>query len=133
MDIAALRALLDVPGGHPVSGAYGSDAGIVAGQLNALDGARSKNSMTGDEVFAATDVAEFGALSAHKQLLWLSFCGRVSISPAGASNVALVVWVFGSESATVAALVAERTEEISWATENFLGFVSPGHVMEARL
>jgi len=130
MDIAKVKTLLASP--HPESGAWAEADVDAAAQFNAVDMTRVKPGMTGDEVFAATDAAEFGALTEHKQQLWMAFCGRDSINPAGESNVALVKWVFGDTSTTLTALAAARTEAISLAMNEGLGTVLPGHIENAR-
>ena len=130
MDIAAIKILLATP--HPVSGAWNEDDALAADQFNAEDIVHVKASMSGDEVFAATDAGEFSGLTDHKQQLWMAFCGRSNIDPAGASNVALVNWVFGTTSATLTALASARNEMISLATQEGLGFVRTGHVAQAR-
>lgn len=118
--------------GHPGTGAYDADPVIAAGQLNAVNRTKNRASMSGDELFAATDSTEFASLTVEKKANWLSFCGRDTINPFGASNVAFVQWVFGGGSTTVASLAASRTTEAGRAEELGIGFVRPGHVTEAR-
>ena len=71
MDIAKLKTLLASP--HPMTGMWEADDTLAAGQFNAEDITRIKTSMSGDEVFGATVVADFGGLTEHKQQLWLAF------------------------------------------------------------
>jgi len=130
MDITKLKTLLASP--HPISGPWNADDALAAAQFNVENITPIKSSMSGDEVFAATDAVEFGGLVEHKQQLWMAFCGRDSINPAGVSNVALVSWVFGGGSATLTALKEVRKEKISLAVREGLGFVYPGHVENAR-
>jgi len=130
-DIAKLKTLL--ASDHPVSGAWDADDALAAAQGNVVDMTRVRPSLSGDAVFAATDETEFGNLSAHKQIIWLALCGRDSIDPSGASNVALVNWVFGAASATLTALAAARTEAVSLFTKEGLGTVAPGHIENARM
>lgn len=108
-----------------------TDAEAVV-SLNTEDRTRVKLSMTGDAVFAATDTTEFGDLTDHKRLAWLALCGRSNIDPAGVANVALVNWVFGLASATLAALATARTDTISRAVELGLGYIYEGHIQQAR-
>ena len=115
-----------------VRGYSGMSDEQVAGSLNAVNRTKNLASFSGDELFAATDGTEFAALTDAKKQLWVSFCGRDSISPFGASNVAFVQWVFGGGSTTVSSLSALRTETVSRAVELGIGFVSPGSVQEAR-
>lgn len=105
----------------------------VAADLNTVYRTVNKTSLSGDELFAATDSAEFAALTDHQESLWVSFCGRSSVDPFGASNVAFVQYIFGGGSTTVANLNALRTESVSRAFELGLGSVRPGDVTQARL
>lgn len=100
--------------------------------LNTAYRTRNRTSMTGDEVFSnVASRADWDALTDHKQLAFLSLCGRDTIDPFGAANVELVKSVFGDASATVANLSAARVESITRAVE--LGVrVGPGLVEEAR-
>jgi len=120
--------------GDPLERGYSAmtDAEAAA-DLNTEYRTRNLDSVTGDECFSATDPTEFGALTDHKQDVWVSFCGRDSIDPFGAANVAFVQWVFGQGSDTLAALAGIRTEAQSRADELGLGYVKPGHVENARL
>ena len=129
-DIAKLKTLLATP--HPVSGAWSEDDAEAAAQFNAEDISHIKDSLSGEQIFAVTVTAEFAALTEHKQLMWMSFCARDSIDPEGSANVALVQWVFGAGSATLAALAVARTELISLATQEGLGTVYTGHIQQAR-
>lgn len=94
-----------------------SNAQVAAG-LNAANRTVQKRSLSGDEVFQATDSGEWAALSATKRLEWLTFCGRASIDPFGAANVALVQELFaGLSGDTIANLVSLRSETISRGAE----------------
>jgi len=100
--------------------------------LNAVNRTRNRTSMTGDEMFAPTDAAEWQNLSAANQLLWVSFCGRSEFDPFGGANVAFVTDLFSAGSATLTALAAARVETISRAQELGLRRVKLGHVFNAR-
>ncbi len=130
MNIAKIKTLLASP--HPESGAWDAIDAAAAVQFNVVDMTRVKPGMSGDEVFAATDATEFGELTDHKQQIWVAFCGRDTIDPSGASNVALVAWVFGGTSDTLEALAAARTEVVSLAIGEGLGVVKTGHIQRAR-
>ena len=108
-----------------------SDAEAAA-DLNTVYRTRNKTSMTGDEVFGATDATEFAALTDAKQQMWISFCGKDSIDPTGTANIAFLQWVFGVGSDTGSALLALRAESISRAVELGLGEVRVGDVERAR-
>lgn len=90
------------------------------------------SSISGDDAFGATDGAEFAALTDTKKQLWLAWCGRDSIDPFQAANVAFVNWIYGAGSATITALAALRKRNISRAAELGLGSVKVGTVQEAR-
>jgi len=105
----------------------------VAVSLNTVDRERNLASITGDIAFSATDGAEFAALSATKQQLWLAFCGRETINPFGTSNVAFVQWIFGAGSTTVSNLANVRKEPVSRGNELGIGLVRPGDVNQARI
>lgn len=78
------------------------------------------NSISGDDVFGATDAAEFGSLTDHKQLLWLSFCSRQTIDPFGAANVAFVQFIFGGGSLSISNLQALRNrQQPRWKANGF--------------
>lgn len=125
--------IIELAGNHPGTGdPYDVDAVIATGQLNAVNREVNKSAMSGDELFAATDETQFVGLSGHKQSAWLAFCGRESIDPFGAANVALVTWVFGTGSATFVTLAEIRKTSVSRAVELGLGLIKPGHVEEAR-
>ena len=130
MDIAKLKTLLATP--HPVSGAWNEDDALAADQFNTANITHIKDRLSGEQIFAVTNTIEFAALTEHKQLMWLSFCSRDSIDPAGSANVAFVQWVFGAGSATIAALVVARAELISLTTQEGLGTIYTGHIQQAR-
>ncbi len=96
----------------------------VVDDLNTLYRTRDRASMTGDEVFAATDATQYNALTAANKLLWVAFCGRDIIDPFGTANVAFVTDVFGAPSDTLTALATARVESISRAVEIGIGAVT---------
>lgn len=129
-NISIIKTELD---GDPLTRGYsGMTDEQVAEDLNTVYRTINKTSLSGDELFAATDSAEFAALTDHQESLWVSFCGRSSIDPFGASNVAFVQYVFGGGSTTVSNLNSLRTESVSRAAELGVGVVRPGEVTEAR-
>lgn len=104
----------------------------VAASLNTENRTVNKTTMSGDEVFQATDSAEWGLLLEPAKSQWLAFCGRDSIDPYGAANVAFVQTVFGGGSATVTNLQALRVQTVSRAAELGLGTVTENNVFKAR-
>lgn len=129
-NIAALKA--ELLAGHPGTGAYNADDELAAGEGNVVNRTRNKTSVTGDEIFDATDGPEFSALSDLKKQLWLAFCGRETIDPFGSANVAFVQFLFGGGSTTIGNLGPLRIDSVSRFVELGLGFISPGHITEAR-
>lgn len=99
---------------------------------------RNRTSMSGDEIFQATDPGEFNGLptgsgnTADDQGHWLAFCGRETIDPFAVANVELVNSIFGDPSATRTNLIAARVESITRAVELGIAFVKVGHVAVAR-
>lgn len=77
---------------------------------------RNLSSLSGDVMFAATDGAEFAALTDLKKQLWVSFTSKDSIDPFASANVAFVQWIFGGGSTTVSDLAALRTEDVDRVT-----------------
>lgn len=131
-NIIALKAELD---SDPLGRGYALMTDFeVAESLNAVNRDIQRSLLSGDEVFNVTDSTEFGGLTAHKQLLWLSFSARADIDPFGAANVGFVQFIFGGGSATAAALVSLRTvtNGQSRAQEINLGTVREGTVAAAR-
>ena len=130
MNIAALKAELDA--GHPDTGAYTTgNPETAAAELNAVNRTKNKSSLTGDEMFDATVIADWAGLTDHQQQLWVAFTSKDSIDPFGVANVAFVTNLFGAGSDTLTALAALRKDDVSRAVELGLGEVKPGHVTEA--
>ena len=131
MNYTALKAEIDA--GHPDTGAYDADSAIAAQQINAANRTRIKASMTGSEIFAATDSAEFDGLTAAKKDLWLAFCAIDNQNPeAGGLAQLFTVSIFGGGSTTVSTLGSIREESISRSTELGLGTVKQVHIDKAR-
>lgn len=136
MDYQALKA--ELLAGHPDTGAYDADDQVAADQLNAVNRQINKESLAGDEIFTATVPAEYNALDTgsgntpDQQGHWLAFCGRDEIDPFATANVQFVTDMFGSGSATLAALNVLRRENVSRAVELGLGRVNAGDIGIAR-
>lgn len=71
----------------------------------------NRTSVSGDELFQATDSTDWAGLSDAQKSQWLALCGRDNLDPFGAANVALVTNIFGGGSDTVTALQALRVEQ----------------------
>jgi hypothetical protein len=92
----------------------------------------NKTSLSGDEMFNAADTGEQNALTDSQKSQWLALCGRDSIDPFGAANVALVVQLFGGGSATVTALQALRVNSVLRYRDAGFSQVIPADVTRAR-
>ena len=130
MDYIALKAELDA--GHPDTGAYSVDNATAAAELNAVNRTVPRGSMNGDEIFAATDNAEFAGLTDHKQQLWVSFTSKDIINAYDATNIDFLDYIFGAGSTTKTTLAGLRTEPISRAAELGLDIPNASHVEYAR-
>ena len=132
MSVSKIRAEID---DDPlVRGYAGMTDQQVADDLNTAYRSRLRSSMSGDEIFQATDETEFSNLAANsrKQDMWVSFCGRSAIDPTATANVAFVEWIFGNPSTTRSNLIAARSETITRAEELKLGNVTAVSVEQAR-
>lgn len=108
-----------------------SDADAAAA-LNAVNRSVNVYTLTGDDVFGATDAGEFDALTDNARLMWLSFCARQEIDPFAQANLNFVTSIFGAGSITLTALGAIRTKTISRAEELGLGTVEEFDITEVR-
>lgn len=129
MDIAKLKTLLASP--HPVSGAWQADDAAAAAQGNVVDCEENITSLSGNQLFTATNGTEFAALTDAKRSNWISWC-NTDRDPWNEVNVAFVDFIFGDNSATKTALAALRKRAVSLFQKNGLGFVYPGHIENAR-
>ena len=128
MDYQALKTELDA--GHPDTDAE-FDA-LAATEMNAVNRTRNRGSMLGDEIFAATDNAEFGALTDHHQEMWVAFTSKDIIDPFGQSNIDFLDHIFGGSSVTKTTLAGLRTTDVSRATEIGIEEPNASHVTHAR-
>jgi len=129
MDLAALKA--ELTAGHPGTGAYDADDATAAGQLNAVNRTKNLASLTGSEVINAVDAAEFTALSAAEQQQVWDIVHLGTVNPFGI-EATLFTSIFGGGSATITALAAARTEDVSRGVELGLGTAGEGHIAQAR-
>ena len=104
----------------------------AAADLNTVYRTRNRSSMSGDEVYNATDPTEFSGLADVPKQLWMAFCGRTGIDPFATANVETAIQIFGNTSQTVTNLQALRVEDVSRAVELGLGEVKVGHIEQAR-
>ncbi len=103
----------------------------VVDSLNAVDRPRDRTSMSGREVAAGIDNAEYDALGDVQKSQVLALVASDDLDPFGlAANV--IKDIFTAGSATVLALAAARVETVSRAVELGLSRVRAGTVAEAR-
>lgn len=130
MDYNVLKDELD---NDPLARGY---AGFTDEQASADLNTEYRNvpraSMNGDEIFAATDNAEFTGLTDHKQQLWVSFTSKDIINAYEQTNIDFLDFIFGPASTTKTTLSALREETVSRAVELGLGLVKVGDVQFAR-
>lgn len=108
----------------------------VADSMNAKTRTKNRTSLSGDEMFTATDTTEFQWLTDTKRNQWLSFTSK-SADPFAQANIDFVQYIFGAGSQTISNLSALRTYNISRAEElGLLGnsaHVAAAHVAQARI
>lgn len=131
MDIAALAAELAAE--HPETGAYDADGAVAAAQLNAENITADVASVTGQQIFEAVVPADYNALTSDNKLLFGTIIGMGSI-PVNATNTKLALTtMFSGATATLSALSALQTEQVSRATQLKLPTIYEGHVHQARM
>ena len=128
-DIAKLKTLLALP--HPVSDAWEADNAAAAAQGNEVDMEENINSLSGNQLFTATDAGEFVGLSDAKKQLWVSWC-NVDRDPYNAANVAFVNFIFEGGTKTIIALALLRKRPVSLFAKEGVGRVRTGEIAEAR-
>lgn len=107
----------------------------LADLINSLGTNRTviRESMSGRDLFEATDQAEYGALGDSQKLQWLTLSSFDAVDPAPGGNAeALTLALFGGGSTTVATLATRRQQTVSRATELGLPEVKAADVGEAR-
>jgi hypothetical protein len=130
MDFFALRDEINTD--SLTRGYSGMTDAEVADDLNTIYRTRVRTTMSGDEIFSATDSTEFTGLTDHERVLWVSFCGKDNIDPSNATNIAFLDYIFGGSSTTKSTLATLRTENISRAEELGFGFIKEANVAYAR-
>ncbi len=130
MDLVALKVELDA--GHPVTGAYDVDDALAAEELNATNLTRIRTTVTGSEVFNATDDSEYTILSASEKDSWLRLCGIDDIDISNGIAKSLEDTIFGQSTATRSNLISLKTESVSRTTQLGFSRVRSGTVESAR-
>lgn len=129
-DLTALKAEIDT---DPLIRGYAAmDDGQVADSLmNTIDRERNRASMTASEVLNAVVVSDLDAVTAAQQVKFWNLMGIGELNPFGV-EVTILTNIFGSGSATIAALAILRKESVSRAVELGLGSVNVKDVTRAR-
>ncbi len=130
MSIAIYKA--ELAAGHPVTGPYDADDELAAGEMNVVNRTRIRDTVSGSEIFNATDDAEYGALTAADQTTWVGLCGIAQVDTANGVAKSIEASLFGGGTTTRSNLAALRVENISRAVELGLGIAKTGLVEEAR-
>jgi hypothetical protein len=135
MDYQAIKDELDA---DPLAVGY---SGMTDGQVvTALNSTSSpygrtvvKSSLSGADVFKATDSTEFDALTDAQRSEWLSLCAIEGLDPAnGTPAAATATRIFGGGSTTLSNLQSLREEVVGRGTELGFGSVHIGDVQNAR-
>lgn len=126
------RLKIELAAGHPVTGAYDPDNVAAAGQLNAVNRTRPVESVTGQQIFEAVVPEHYNALSADSKQLFLGIIGMGDIPVNGTNTKLALTAMFAGATATLSALAALQTEQVSRAVELGLGIVKVGHVQMVR-
>lgn len=109
------------------------DVAAFASLTDSGYGTQSKASLSGSEIFAATDSTEFGALTPESRNEWLTLCAIDSVDPSnGLPAAATAVRLFGGASTTVSNLNTLRTIPMTRAEELGVGSIVLGDVQNAR-
>ncbi len=139
IDLAALQTELNTDPqtlgyAAPPTPLYDEATAIAdAALINNENIASVKASLSGAEVFEATDATEFDALTDAQRSEWLSLCAIDSMNPAnGTPAAAAATRIFGGGSATLTALQSLRAENISRAQQLFGVAVQVGDIQAAR-
>ena len=116
-----------------VRGYVGMTAQQASDDLNVVYRTRVKSSVTGAEAFQVTNAGEFDLLTDAARSEWLSLCAIDSVDPAnGTPAASTAIRLFGGGSATVVALNAFRTDNVSRSVELGFGPVIIGDIQNAR-
>jgi len=112
-----------------------SDAQAAA-DLNTVYRTRQLERLDGADVYDVMDQTEWLALTTVQQeeirdIMHIGTTAGHLVTP-GARARARFITIFGGGSATITALLASITEDISRGVELGLGHVKPGHVTKAR-
>jgi len=130
MDIGVLSdELTDDPLTRGYSGMTNLEA---ADDLNTVYRTRTRDVVSGYEIFNATDDTEYAALTDAQKSSWDALCGIEQIDTASGVAKAREAELFGPGTDTRTNLAAVRSPAASRAVELGIGTVYEGNVQEAR-
>lgn len=122
---------------HPETGLpFDADATVAAAQLNEKNIPQgNKDSLSGAEIWAATDTAEFASKTADQKIQWLTFCAIETHQIAG-NTLAFVEGIFTATSNTETAIRALAKKPMISVLELTFGSLpnpaNESHVRRAR-
>lgn len=129
MDYAALKSEIEVD--SLTRGYTGMTDQQVADDLNTIYRTRNRSVMTGKEVKDRISVGEWDARTDSQKQIILALCNRDDLDPFGIDAQIFQDEMVGA-TATIAALVAYRVEDISRGEELGFGVVTQYDVDAAR-
>lgn len=130
MDIAALKSELMV---DPESIGYSAMTDVqAADSLNMANRTVNVKSVTGQQIFGAVVPSHWNALSTDYKQLFGVIVGMQTILVNDPNTKLALTTMFSGATATLDALVALQTKQVSRATELGLEFVRVGHIQQAR-
>lgn len=109
-----------------------TDAQVAASLTGVIDRTKTRATVSGSEIFNATDDVEYAALTDAQKSAWDALCAIETIDTGNGVAKAREAELFGAGTTTRSNLVALRTESVSRAQELGLGNVNEGDVRQAR-
>ena len=104
----------------------------VANDLNTVNRTKTRATVSGAEIFNATNDVEYAVLTEAQKASWDRLCAIDSIDTASGVAKAREAELFGSGSVTRSNLAALKNPAASRAEELGIPFVYEGHVQEVR-
>lgn len=104
----------------------------VADELNALDKTTVRSTVSGSEIFNATDDTEYAALTEAQKSAWDALCAIDTINTSSGVAKAREAELFGPGTATRTSLLALKNQTQSRAQQIGVGTVDAGDIKHAR-
>ncbi len=104
----------------------------VAVDLHSKNISENVESITGQQLFEATDPEELTGLDADQKMIYWGIVGMGTILVNGTTTKATLLSMFSAGSKTRTNLIALQTRMVSWESSSGYGIVKEGHVIEAR-